>query len=106
VWSRVPLLGNLLRRAVETDGDNFTVNRGTPRMDFQSVVFPDVHGPGLRAIFDLADLDRSRFIIAGGQSGSLLSPHYADQVARWRDGGYVELRGQGDSVLTLVPAAR
>jgi penicillin amidase len=106
VWSRVPLLGALLRQAVETDGDNFTVNRGTPRMDFQSAVFPDVHGPGLRAIFDLADLDRSRFIIAGGQSGNPLSPHYTDQIERWRDGGYVELGGQGDSVLTLVPAAR
>jgi penicillin amidase len=106
VWSRIPLLSGLTRQSVETDGDNFTVNRGTPRMDFQSVAFPDVHGPGLRAIFDFADLDRSRFIIAGGQSGNLLSSHYADQVGRWRDGGYVELTGQGDSVLTLVPAAR
>jgi penicillin amidase len=75
-------------------------------VDFDSVVFPDVHGAGLRAIFDLADLDRSRFIIAGGQSGNPLSAHYRDQVERWRDGRYIELRGRGEEVLTLVPGAQ
>jgi penicillin amidase len=70
------------------------------------VVFPDVHAAGLRAVFDLADLDRSRFIIAGGQSGNPLSSHYHDLVERWRDGGHLELPGGGAVVLTLVPSER
>jgi penicillin amidase len=102
----IPLVGHLLRDPIAADGDDATVNRATPRRDFRSVVFPDVHGPGLRAIFDLADLDRSRFIIAGGQSGNALSAHYRDFLERWRDGRYVELRGESAEVLTLVPATR
>jgi penicillin amidase len=106
VFDRIPVLRDLLHDPIATDGDNFTVNRATPRVDFQSVVYPDVHGAGLRVVFDLADLDRSRFIIAGGQSGNLLSPHYGDQIERWRDGQYIEITGSGDEVLTLVPSSR
>ena len=62
-----------------------------------------VHGPGLRMILDFADLDRSRFIIAGGQSGNSLSPHYHDQVERWRDGRFLTIVGGGDDLLTLRP---
>jgi penicillin G amidase len=106
VFDRIPVLRDLLHDPIATDGDNFTVNRATPRVDFESVVFPDVHGAGLRVVFDLADLDRSRFIIAGGQSGNPLSAHYGDQIERWRDGQYIEIRGTGDEVLTLVPGNR
>jgi penicillin amidase len=106
LFSRIPVLSDLLHDPIPTDGDNFTVNRATPRIDFESVVYPDVHGAGLRAVFDLADLDRSRFIIAGGQSGNPLSAHYGDQIERWRDGQYIEIRGGGGEVLTLVPNSR
>jgi penicillin G amidase len=106
LFNGIPILRELVHDPIATDGDDTTVNRATPRVDFDSVVFPDVHGAGLRAIFDLADLDRSRFIIAGGQSGNPLSAHYRDQVERWRDGRYIELRGRGEEVLTLVPGAQ
>jgi penicillin G amidase len=106
MFDRIPILRALASDPIATDGDDTTVNRATPRVDFDSVVFPDVHGAGLRAIFDLGDLDRSRFIIAGGQSGNPLSAHYHDFIERWRDGGYVELRGAGADILTLVPSAR
>jgi len=106
LFNGIPVLRELVHDPIATDGDDTTVNRATPRVDFDSVVFPDVHGAGLRAIFDLADLDRSRFIIAGGQSGNPLSAHYRDQVERWRDGRYIELRGRGEEVLTLVPGAQ
>jgi len=106
LFDALPIVSDLLRDPIATDGDDATINRATPRRDFRSVVFPDVHGPGLRAIFDLADLNRSRFIIAGGQSGNPLSAHYRDFLERWRDGRYVELRGEGAEVLTLVPASR
>ncbi len=50
-----------------------------------------MHGPSYRGVYDLADLDRSRFIAAPGQSGNPLSPHFRDMLRRWRDGGTVTL---------------
>lgn len=41
-----------------------------------------------RMVIDLGDLERSRFALAGGQSGNPLSPHYDDLLAPW-------LRGEG-----------
>jgi penicillin amidase len=70
-------------------------------------VFEDVHGPGFRAVYDLADLDNSRFMIATGQSGNPLSPHYGDLAERWRDGHYVKLVGDATvdgRRLRLTPA--
>ncbi|MBY0514295.1 MAG: penicillin acylase family protein [Gemmataceae bacterium] len=40
----------------------------------------------LRAVFDLADVSRSVFVLCGGQSGNPLSPHFADQFPLWQDG--------------------
>ncbi len=65
-----------------------------------------VHGPGYRGVYDLADLDRSRFVAAPGQSGNPLSPHFRDMLERWRDGGSVTLPAAVDGAyetLTLQP---
>ena len=53
--------------------------------------FTSTHGPSLRAVYDLADLDRSLFIHSTGQSGNVLSPLYRNFEARWRGGGYVTI---------------
>ena len=98
----VPVIGRWLGSAIATDGADDTVNRATYPGD-EAGRFPVVHGPGLRMILDFADLDRSRFIIAGGQSGNPLSPHYHDQVERWRDGRFLTIVGGGDDLLTLRP---
>lgn len=103
---RVPLLGGWLFTPLETDGDEYTVNRGTADIDNESgePVYPHIHGASMRAIFDLADLDDSRFMLAGGQSGNPLSRHYRDLLPRWRDQQYFTMVGQGVDTLTLRPA--
>ena len=53
--------------------------------------FTSTHGPSLRAIYDLADLDRSLFIHSTGQSGNLLSPLYDSFEEDWRNGEYVTI---------------
>ena len=68
--------------------------------------FDDVHGASLRAIFDLSNLDRSRFVIAGGQCGNPLSAHYADFTLLWRDGQYVTMVGADGNRLMLLPEVR
>ena len=50
--------------------------------------FASTHGPGMRAIYDLADLDRSLFTLSTGASGNVLSPWYRNLEKRWRDGEY------------------
>jgi penicillin amidase len=43
-------------------------------------------GPSHRSVIDLADLDQSVAVLAGGQSGHPASPHYLDQLELWRSG--------------------
>ena len=53
--------------------------------------FASTHGPSMRAIYDLADLERSLFIHSTGQSGNVLSPLYDSFEEPWRNGEYVTI---------------
>ena len=91
VFDQIPVIRGLLGGpTVETGGGYHTVNRGG-YIDGGPRAYRHVHGPGLRAVFDLADLDRARFMIGTGQSGDPLSAHFDDMAARWRDGDWVDL---------------
>ena len=104
VFRHVPLLDDLTAVEMATDGGHYTVNRGTPRFASETRLFGHAHGAGLRAIFDLSDLDASRFMTAFGQSGNPLSPHYGDLTRPWRDGVYLRLPGGAQPHrLTLTP---
>jgi len=89
---RIPLLRDLFAVTIATDGGDFTINRGTPQSTGKNP-FTHVHGAGLRAIFDLADLDSSRLMIATGQSGHIRSKFFSDTTRDWRDGRYLVLKG-------------
>lgn len=102
VFQRFPLLDRLTGLSIPSDGGDFTVNRGTFTATGPAT-FNHIHGPGLRAIYDLADLDRSVFIIATGQSGNVLSSHYDDQLKIWRNGGTMRLDGAPKQTLRLTP---
>ncbi len=101
VFGRLPLVSRLIRLSVATGGDDFTVNRGTFRADD----FTQVHGAGLRAVYDLADLADSRLVIATGESGNLLSRHYDDLLADWaaNRGHAIAATAAGPAVLSLEP---
>ena len=51
-----------------------------------------------RTVIDLGDPERSRFVLAGGQSGNPLSPHYADLFAHWQRGEGVPIAWSRASV--------
>ncbi len=80
----VPVLRNLFDVTVADGGGAYTIDRAAMTLA-EPTPFAAVHGPGLRAIYDLADLDRSRFMIATGQSGNPFSIHYDDLTEAWRD---------------------
>ena len=44
--------------------------------------------PSHRQVFDVGNWDEAQTVIAAGQSGHPLSPHYADQIDMWREGVY------------------
>lgn len=90
-------LSGLFAPRVSTGGGNDTINRGTYAAPGNGL-FPHTHGPGLRAIFDMASPGDARFMIAPGQSGHIASPHYGDLAPAWRDGRYIVLNGTRDDV--------
>lgn len=102
VMGQVPLLNRLANLSIASGGDDFTVARAAYRAESSGANFPQVHGAGLRAVFDLSNLDKSRFVIATGQSGHVLSRHYADMLTSWRDNQLPwPLEAKATAVLTL-----
>jgi penicillin amidase len=108
-FSRVKALSRWFELRTPVGGDTFTVNasRVTLRTDIAAALYLDEHGPSLRAIYDLGDPRRSRFMHSSGQSGLVFSPHYRDFVERWAAVAYVPLwdgSGEGpQDVLVLRP---
>ncbi|WP_146101649.1 penicillin acylase family protein [Rhodopila globiformis] len=82
----IPVLGPLTTITIPSPGDDNTVDRGGMNAALQSV-----HGAAYRGVYDLANLDRSLFVITPGQSGNPFSSHARDFVLRWRDGATITL---------------
>ncbi len=113
LFGRLPLLRDWFDIVFPSDGGDDTINRGAMARagagdDADS--FNHVHGSGYRAVYDLNDLGASRLIIATGQSGHPMSPHYQDFTRRWRDGESrtlngtkAELASQNGKTLRLSP---
>jgi penicillin amidase len=69
--------------------------------------------PNLRVVIDVGEWESSRWILAGGQSGNVLSPHYDDMLPLWERGAGVPIAWSRASVeqsaratLRLHPGAR
>jgi penicillin amidase len=116
-FGRVAALDWLFSLRETVGGDAFTLNAMSaplrPAVGSADglVMQPVTHGPGMRAIYDLADPERSRFIHSSGQSGNRLSPHYEDFSAVWARGDTIPMHVARDKVepgakgvLKLVPA--
>ena len=93
----IPILGALATFSIASPGDDTTVNRAGLDARFNAV-----HGPGFRGVYDLADLERSLFVVSPGQSGNLLSRHARDFLTRWRDGATITLAAKPDSVRSIT----
>lgn len=86
----VPIIGALFNIEVPSPGGTFTLNRGM--VDYRAArPFANRSASSLRAIYDLADLDRSLFMHSTGQSGNPLSRHYRSFAERWAKVEYIEI---------------
>jgi penicillin amidase len=105
VFERLPLLRDWLRVTIPTSGGYDTVNRGPSLIRDDEHPYEQHFGAGLRIITDMAAPANSRMMIAAGQSGNPLSPHYADLLSRWRAFDWlVPAKSAAAEALTLAPA--
>jgi penicillin amidase len=89
-FGRLPLVGNFFNVRVPSGGGPFTLNRGqTGRASPEP--FASRGATTFRAVYDLADLDASKFIQSTGQSGNPFSSHYRSFAHRWSTGDYIEI---------------
>jgi penicillin amidase len=108
-FSRVKLLARWFELRTPVGGDSFTLNvsRVLYRPDpTTGELYLDDHGPSLRAIYDVADAKRSRFMHSTGQSGLPWSKWYSTFVHDWAKVDYVPLWSDEPpmATLTLSPA--
>ena len=104
IWAHLPLIGGWLSLAIPDDGSYDTIDNATMFVGSEAQPFTAVHGPTMRMIVDMAAPDSARFVVTPGQSGNLLSSHYADLMPVWRDVGYVRMSNDASGgVLTLAP---
>ena len=104
LFSHIAALRAVFDRHPSAGGAADTINAGSFDASNEETPFADLHGPGLRAVYDLSDLDNSTFQIALGQSGHVLSPHYDDLQKLWdRFEGIRIVRDPHHEALTLNP---
>ncbi len=86
ILGQLPLLGRLFNIEVPSGGGDTTVDVGHFAPRDEAHPFASIHAATYRGLYDLADLDRSRWIAATGQSGNPLSGHYRDLTRLWARG--------------------
>jgi penicillin amidase len=96
-FGALPALARYFNVEVDSPGGNYTLNRGQAEFDIEPP-FANRHAASLRAIYDLADLDRSLFMPVTGQSGNPLSPFYRSFARRWAKGEYIEIATRRDAI--------
>jgi penicillin amidase len=86
---RFPLDRLLNRGPYPTGGDHQTVAQAGRKVGYFG---SNVTGlANLRMAVEVGDWDRNYFILAGGQSGNPLSPHYDNQLKLWLEGKAIEI---------------
>ena len=108
-FSKVGPLARFFELRAPVGGDTHTVNVSRVNLQPDRVtgeLYLDEHGPSLRALYDLGDRGRSRFMHSSGQSGLPWSPHYRDFLPRWVQVKDVPVWPQAApvAVLTVTPA--
>ncbi len=93
-FGQVAALRAVFDSRIESAGDLHTVNVGQYWANDKTEPFANRHAASLRAVYDLADPERSMFIYQTGQGGHVLSHRSRDMAAEWANGGYRPLQLQ------------
>lgn len=90
-FGSVPLLAWIFNIEVESNGGQFTLDRGALSFREEDDPFVNRHASSFRGIYDFADLDRSTYMLTTGQSGNIFSPHYSSFAEPWANLEAVEI---------------
>ncbi len=106
-FSRQALLAKIFEIRTPSGGDTHTINVGRNNPWDPKEPFANRWAASLRAIYDMGDASKSRFIHSTGQSGHVLSPHYRDMAQKWSRVEYLPMRMdraaiEKDAYATLV----
>ena len=93
----IPQLDFLSTIRVPVGGDATTLLRANTGRTTDAV-----HGAGYRAVYDLADLDRSRFIATPGQSGHVLLAMARSLAPLWQEGTLLPLPARPAQITTRI----
>ncbi|WP_354682219.1 penicillin acylase family protein [Cupriavidus necator] len=106
-FGKISYLSPLFNLRVPTGGDTYTVNVGRHNLRDDKAPFENTHAASVRALYDLANLEASRFMDSTGQSGNALLPRYRDWTAKWAAVEYVTIPPVSSvpDMLVLAPAA-
>lgn len=95
--SFIPLLGDALSISRPSAGGNHTINRGQHLISAERP-FDNIHAAGFRAVYDLNNLNASRFMISTGQSGNPYSPDYDAFASAWAVGESITIQTERDRI--------
>ena len=106
-FGRQAQLARLFDIRVPSPGDTYTVDVGRNTLANEDAPYASRHSASLRAIYDLADLDKSVYIHSTGQSGNLLSPLYGNFAERWARVEYITMSmKRGDAAADALGTLR
>ena len=97
VYGHVPLLDRISDLSVPSSGSFYTLDRGGG-WETAAEPFARTQGAGFRGLYDLAEPEKSRFMIATGESGHILSSHYRDFLPLWSAGKSITLTGSEEDL--------
>ena len=83
---------------IPTPGDTYTINVGRYSLRDEKAPFANRHGASMRALYDLSNLENSRFMHSTGQSGNVFSPLYANFSKRWAAVEYLPMQMRRETV--------
>lgn len=90
-FGQVPLLARFFNVEVESNGGQYTLDRGAPVFRDDDSPFVNRHASSFRGIYDFDDLDRSTYMLTTGQSGNIFSPNYSSFAEPWSNVAAVEI---------------
>jgi penicillin amidase len=93
----VPILRSVFNEGrVPIGGDGDTIMQAA--VDLVDPIADTDNIPGMRLVIDVGEWSNSRFVIAGGQSGNPLSPHFLDMFPLWQRGDGVPIAWTAEEV--------
>ncbi len=98
VFAHLPLLDRVSDLSAPSDGGFYTVDRGGGFEAPPDRPFARTHAGGFRGLYDLGAPEKSRFMIATGESGHIFSRHYRDFAPLWVSGKYITIAGSEDDL--------